>query len=231
MSMILVEEKTEITAQPGEEMNSPSEEALVNAKVELVIEGESQQQLFVDDSKPGSQVIFGSLVSDFEVFFPNGSPLLDVPNPLKVSQGPSITTTLGPRAIGTFPFQITTSTGFVRDLKLAVSINGPSYKVGFELLDGINMALHAFAKQEAGLPVEVIVKNDSSNSADLLFSGDNSSFREEVAGGGSGGWIFIPEAFGKCGTVRVVNSSTLKGGVTMQSGGTMHADILIEPPP
>ncbi len=227
MSMMMIDEKLETTAHPGGEMGSQTTESSA-ATVELVVEGDGKQLIFVADSKPGSLVTFGSMVSDFEVLFLNGSPLLDVPNPMKISSGPSITTVLDPTMEGAFPFQISSPTGVITDLVLTVSSDGPSYKVGFNLEEAGILALQAFAKQETGSPVDLRIRNDSSEPAIVQFSKGGSNLRHEVPSRATTEWTFTPTSFGMNGTVIVMNAA---GRHTQQSGGTMHADILVEPPP
>ena len=229
MSMIMIDEKLETMEHPGGEMGPQSMESSA-AAVDLVVEGDGKQLLYVADSKPGSLVTFGSLVSDFEVYFPGGSPLLDVPNPMKVSSGPAVTAVLIPAMEGAFPFRIEASSGAVRDLVLTVSSSGPSYKVGFELLDADALALHAFAKQKAGLPVDLRIQNDSNQTATIQFSNGGSNSILQVPSGKVNERTFMPTSFGKNGTVTVVNENSQRLKI-MQSGGTMHADILVEPPP
>lgn len=230
MSMIMIDEKLETMAHPGGEMGSQSTESSA-ATVELVVEGDGKQLIYVANSKPGGLVTFGSMVSDFEVLFLKQSPLLDVPNPMKISSGPSVTTVLDPAMEGAFPFQISTSSGGITDLVLTVSQDGPSYKVGFDLQNADVLALQAFAKQETGSPVDLKIRNDSSDTATIQFSNGGSSFTSKVRSGHTSEWTFIPTSFGMNGTVVVVNAAARGRDHTQQSGGTMHADILVEPPP
>ncbi len=201
--------------------------------VDLLIRGEEQPGLFTADSAPGSEVRFGSESGDIEVYFPGGSPLVGLPNPFRVAAGPPITASLDPKKVGNFEFVIAPETAGGPRLYLHVAEGGTVTTVGFQVDRKGVVVLQIFAFQAAPGATEIDIFNRTNQETvlNLAVSGVTTPSHVPIPAHGQQQFHVPPESYGRICSIALEQSVGIRGHDGFQSGGTVQADILVEPPP